>query len=41
MQGYARCRDKSGVIGELYALEALLTHISVSELPLIENIFSV
>ena len=38
MKGFAQCRDKSSIIGELRMLETMLSHISMSELPLIENI---
>ncbi len=38
MLGFAQCRDKSAILGELYMMRATLSHISVSELPLIENI---
>ena len=38
MTGFARCRDKSGIIGELFMLKAMLEHNSESELPLLINI---
>ncbi len=38
MIGFAQCRDKVSVMGEIYMMRATLSHISESELPLIENI---
>ena len=38
MKGFARCRDKSSIIGELEMLKTVLKHISESELPLLNNI---
>ena len=38
MKGFARCRDQSGIIGELEKLKTVLKHISESELPLFRNI---
>ena len=35
---FAQCRDKVSVMGEVYMMRATLSHISESELPLIENI---
>ena len=38
MKGFAQCRDKSGIIGELRMLKAMLLHITESETPLLKNI---
>ena len=38
MKGFAQCRDKSGIIGELRMLKAMLAHITESETPLLRNI---
>lgn len=38
MKGFARCRDRSGIIGELCMLKAMLFHITESETPLLRNI---
>ncbi|MBQ9558103.1 MAG: DUF4363 family protein [Clostridia bacterium] len=38
MKGFAQCRDKSGIIGELRMLKAMLSHITESETPLLKNI---
>ena len=38
MKGFARCRDKSGIIGELCMLKAMLSHITKSEAPILKNI---
>lgn len=38
MTGFARCRDKAGIVGELCMLKARLKHISDSELPVLINI---
>lgn len=38
MKGFAQCRDKSGIIGELRMLKAMLRHITESETPLLKNI---
>lgn len=38
MKGFARCRDRSGIIGELCMLKAMLSHITESETPLLRNI---
>ena len=38
MKGFAQCRDKSGIIGELSMLRAMLSHITESETPLLKNI---
>ena len=38
MKGFAQCRDRSGIIGELRMLKAMLSHITESETPLLKNI---
>ena len=38
MKGFAQCRDKSGIIGELCMLRTMLSHITESEMPLLKNI---
>ena len=38
MKGFAQCRDKSGIIGELCMLKAMLLHITESETPLLKNV---